>query len=129
MIVSLIAGSPIDSFDLRRRKGFRVTDGPFDGVAKRTAMAEADGKRLAAFDYGLAAELFPSRSRRARVQPIGYKRFARAADAIRFAVEDLPPERLVGAFLEVDEERFDGPAIRRLYDSHRYPLARRSARR
>jgi hypothetical protein len=60
---------------------------------------------------------------------VRYKRFARAADAIRFAIEDLPPELLVGAYLEVNEERFDGPAIRRLYDSTRYPLARRATPR
>ena len=83
---------------------------------------------MTVFDYSTAAELFPTRSRKARRQPIGYKRFARAADAIRFAMEELPAELLVGAYLEVDEERFDGDGIRRLYDSARYPLARRAVR-
>jgi len=100
-----------------------MTDVAFDAAA--TDAAVADAKRFTAFDYGLAAELFPTRSRKARRQPLGYKRFARAADAIRFAIEDLAPDQLTGAYLEVDEERFDGPGIRALYDSDRYPLARR----
>lgn len=80
---------------------------------------------MTAFDYTSQAELFPTRRLKGRPQPIGYKRFTRAADAIRFAIEELPPELLVGACLEVDEERFDGDGIRRLYDSAEYPLARR----
>ena len=71
------------------------------------------------------AELFPSKSRRRRREPIGYGRFARAADAIRFAIEELPSELLPNACLEVDELIFDRDEIRRLYDSDRYPLSRR----
>ena len=85
------------------------------------------------FDYGAEAELFPTRNRQPRRQPIGlrqpigYKRFARAADAIRFAIEELPPEFLLGAHLEVDEGRYGGDGIRRLYESMDYPLVRRAA--
>lgn len=74
-------------------------------------------------DYGAPSELYPSRSRRSR-RPVGYRRFATAAEAIRFAIEDLPPELLTGASLEVDEVRFDGQAIRDLYDREDFPLSR-----
>jgi hypothetical protein len=77
-----------------------------------------------AFDYDAAAELFPSRRQTSRRRPIGYRRFAHAADAIRFAIEELPPEFLLGACLEVDEERYNDQAIRHLYDSMDYPLIR-----
>jgi len=78
---------------------------------------------MAAFDYNAEAELFPNRGMRGR--PVGYRRFNRAADAIRFAIEELPPQALVGAWLEVSEERFDAAGIRRLYDCPAYPLDRR----
>jgi hypothetical protein len=80
------------------------------------------------FNYKAAAELFPTRRRIPRRQPLGYKRFAQAAHAIRFAMEDVAPELLVGACLEVDEQRYGSDDIRRLYESAEYPLARRAAR-
>jgi hypothetical protein len=82
---------------------------------------------MAEFDYNAAAELFPTRKRVPRRQPFGYRRFAKAAHAIRFAIEDLPPELLIGAFLEVDEQRYNSDDIRRLYERADYPLARRTA--
>jgi hypothetical protein len=44
-------------------------------------------------------------------QPTGYGRFARAADAIRFAIEELPPELLLATQIKVAGERFDGDEI------------------
>jgi hypothetical protein len=82
---------------------------------------------MTAFDYSTEAELFPTRNRKSRRQPFGYKRFEQAADAIRFAIEELPPDALLGAYLEVDEERYDSKRIRLLYESADYPLARRAA--
>ena len=47
-----------------------------------------------------------------------------AAEAIRFAIEVMPPDLLLGAVLEVEEERLNGHRIRELYDSTAYPFAR-----
>ena len=89
---------------------------------------------MAAFDYSAMAELFSNRSdaeffarsRSLRRKPDGYRRFARSADAIRFAIEELPPNLLLQAHLKVDEKEFDGDGMRRLYDSAEYPLVRRA---
>jgi hypothetical protein len=76
------------------------------------------------FDFRVEAELFPARSAKHKRSAVRYKRFSHAADAIRFAVEELPPELLLGAFLEIDGERYGGEDIRRLYDSNDFPLSR-----
>jgi hypothetical protein len=96
---------------------------------ERTSFKErssASSKAMADFDYNALAELFPTR-RLPRRQSFGYKRFAKAALAIRFAMKDLPRGCLVGAFLEVNERRYGNGDIRRLYESADYPLARRGA--
>jgi hypothetical protein len=79
------------------------------------------------FDYNAEAELFPCRNKKSSRRTIGYRRFGHAADAIRFAVEELAPESLLGAYLQVDEERYGIGGIRRLYASPDYPLIRRAA--
>jgi hypothetical protein len=76
------------------------------------------------FDYDAAAEIYPSRSRGSRRHPVGYKRFDSAAEALRFAIEQLPAEALAGAYLEIDEERYDAREMRTLYDAPAYPLPR-----
>jgi hypothetical protein len=79
------------------------------------------------FNYASEAELFPGRRKVRKPNAIGYRRFARASEAIRFAVEDMPAVLLLGAFLEVDDKRYDGRDIRRLYDSTDYPHSRLAA--
>jgi len=92
-------------------------------ISRRTIPSSAEkDHQMAAFDYTAVAELFPNRGMRSQL--VGYRRFNRAADAIRFAIEELPPRALVGAWLEVSEERFDAAGIRRLYDCPDYPLHR-----
>ncbi|MGB7133324.1 MAG: hypothetical protein WBD59_21110 [Candidatus Sulfotelmatobacter sp.] len=77
------------------------------------------------FDYGLPAELFMGKRKGGSQQRLGYRRFATAAEAIRFAVEDFPAMRTLGAWMQVGDERFDSNAIHHLYQSEDYPLRRR----
>jgi hypothetical protein len=81
---------------------------------------------MSKFDYAAPAELFPSRNRKV-VNKVKYRRFDRAADAIRFAVEELPEPLLLGAFIESNEERLGHKDIRALYDSADYPLKKRAS--
>jgi hypothetical protein len=77
------------------------------------------------FDYMALAELYPTRSYKRRAGCITYKRFEVAAEAVRFAMEELPSESLLGTYLEVEEGRFNGQQIRLLYESKDYPLPRK----
>ena len=79
------------------------------------------------FDYGLPAELFTAKRKGVSRQRLGYRRFATAAEAIRFAVEDFPAVRALGAWMQVGDERFDSEEIHRLYESDDYPLGRRTS--
>ncbi len=79
------------------------------------------------FDYAAPAEVFACRSRGSSPRPVTYRRFDSGAEAIRFAIEELPSDVLFGTVLEVNEERFDAAQIRKLYESNAYPLQRRDA--
>jgi hypothetical protein len=82
---------------------------------------------MVGFDYSAKAELFSIRNRKSGRRPIGYRRFDHAADAVRFAIEELPAEFLLGTHLEVDETRYDRQGIRRLYERMEIPVVRRGA--
>ena len=79
-----------------------------------------------AFNYAASAELFMPKRRSGARQPLSYRRFATAAEAIRFAVEELPGVRTLGAWMQVGEERFNSEDIQRLYESTSYPRRRRT---
>ena len=75
------------------------------------------------FDNNAPAELFLAK--RTKNKRGNYWRFATAADAIRYAVEDLRTPKAFGASLEVGEERFNSTEIQRLYEAADYPLRKR----
>ena len=78
---------------------------------------------MVTFDYAASAELFIPKRRGS--PSLSYRRFATAAEAVRFAVEEFPSIRTLGAWMQVGEERFNGDDIRRLYESASYPRRRR----
>ena len=77
------------------------------------------------FSYNTAAELFPAAIRKKKRAGFAYRRFGTAAEAVRFAIEELPADSLNGAYLQVEEARFDQSGIRSLYESDAFPLPRR----
>jgi hypothetical protein len=81
---------------------------------------------MSSFEYHAPAELFlakPIKGSRTK-----YRRFATAAEAIRYAVEDLRTPKAFGAHLEVGDERFHSEEIQRLHEASDYPAARRRRR-
>jgi hypothetical protein len=72
------------------------------------------------FDYNAPAELFlaePAKGSRTK-----YRRFETAAEALRYAVENLRTPKAFGAWLEVGDERFNSGEIQRLCEAADYPL-------
>jgi hypothetical protein len=84
---------------------------------------QSQTRDLSGFDFKAPAELYPSRSRRVR-GPFSYKRFNTAAEAVRFAIEEMPQGALLGATLEVNEARFTEAEMRALYESPAFPVKR-----
>ena len=78
------------------------------------------------FDYSASADLYPSRVAGGTAK-VTYRRFGRAADALKYAIEEMPTKLLRGTLLEVDERRFSGDQIRELYSGEAYPLERLAA--
>jgi hypothetical protein len=80
---------------------------------------------LRPFNFNTSAELFPAAIRKKKRAGFAYRRFGTAAEAVRFAMEELPADSLNGAYLQVEEARFDQNGIRTLYESEAFPLPRR----
>ena len=78
------------------------------------------GSSMSTFDYEASAELFAARGH----PGFRYQRFDQAAEAIRYAIEKLPPKVLAGSSIEVKDHRYNAAQIRALYESERYPLSR-----
>ena len=76
------------------------------------------------FAFEAPAEIYSSGGTRARKGPMSYRRFQSSAEAIRFAVEELPQILQRGTVMEVGDDRFEFADIRALYDSDCYPLPR-----
>lgn len=89
-----------------------------------TASLNTRSDALAAFDYAAPAEVFMGTGTFGRGR-MTYRRFASAALAIRFAIEELPAQLRGRAVMEFLEARFDHRAMRQLYEGHSYPLMRR----
>src|SRR3569833_1115112 len=80
---------------------------------------------LRPFNFNTSAELFPAAIRKKKRAGFAYRRFGTAAEAVRVAMEELPADSLNGAYLQVEEARFDQNGIRTLYESEAFPLPRR----
>ncbi|WP_139247191.1 hypothetical protein [Hyphomicrobium sp. NDB2Meth4] len=79
------------------------------------------------FAFEAPAEIYSSGSFRKGKGPMSYRRFTSSAEAIRFAVEELPQMLQRGTVMEVGDERFEFADIQALYDSTDYPLPRGEA--
>src|ERR1044072_2455213 len=103
-----------------QRRAAKSDAGTRDAISSEQNLAQPAG-----FDFSLEAELFPTRGRKSKRAAFGYRRFARASEGVPLPIEQLPSDALPGAYLEVQERRFDRNGIRQLYDSDAYPLPRR----
>lgn len=74
-------------------------------------------------DWSAPADLYSSvatfKTRNSR-----YMRFPTAAEAVRFAIEEMPSAALRGVAIECGDDRHEGEAIRALYLATDYPLQR-----
>lgn len=84
-------------------------------AARRTA-------KLGRCDYQAPAALFVRDPARLR-----YQSFTTAAEAVRYANEELDAGRLRSCTMEIDDTSFGGEEVRELYLAEGYPLDRARA--
>jgi hypothetical protein len=75
-------------------------------------------------DYTNTAELYADRYHGPK-KPIFYRRFDSVAEALQFAVENLPAG-LTKVRIETEDERLEGATIDELYAAEGYPLLRQA---
>jgi hypothetical protein len=73
-------------------------------------------------DLAAPADVFSSK--RFGKRQVKYKRFDTAAEAIRYAIEEIGEGILPGVVIEVNETRLAADAIRSIYASDGYQLSR-----
>jgi hypothetical protein len=81
------------------------------------------------FNYEMPGEFYSRKKQGMRPTGLTYQRFDTVAEAIRFAMEDLPSEAFASCMLEAAGERFGARELKELYASPRYPLERPTPRR
>src|SRR5882762_8154598 len=94
-----------------------AADRQASGIGRHFVCVPTRRSLTMAFSFNTAAALFPAAIRKKKRAGFAYRRFDTAADAVRFAIEELPADSLNGAYLQVGEARFDKNGIRDLYDS------------
>lgn len=80
------------------------------------------------FQFDASAEVFTIARHTRRKEPMIYRRFPNAGEAIRYAIEDLPANELEGTTIETQDTRLEVAEIRGLYERQDYPLPRRRPR-
>lgn len=78
--------------------------------------------------FSLPADVYVHRSKR-RTGPVQFHKFGSLAEAVQYAIEAVPSVGLTGISIECGDERYEGNAIRALYESATYPLRRPQADR
>ncbi len=80
------------------------------------------------FQFDASAEVFTIARHTRRKEPMIYRRFPNAGEAIRYAIEVLPANELEGTTIETQDTRLGVADIRGLYEREDYPLQRRRPR-
>lgn len=76
------------------------------------------------FDYEVPGEFYSRKHQGMKPTGLTYQRFKTAAEAIRFAMEALPPAALNSSMLEAGGDRYRGKDLKALYADPNYPLPR-----
>lgn len=78
-------------------------------------------------DYSAEAVLYWAKNEKGKPKSLVIKRFPRVAEAVLYAIEELPVKALAGCSIETDDMRYFGREIRPLYDNADFPLTRQVA--